>query len=390
MPIFEKPVDEISRSDVEQLVSEGIQEGKQIEYKEYLNLDDDSTSHKTTLLAEATSLANSNGGHLIVGVPDDDGRPEHAAGFPVDEVDQTIEQWANVLRRSTDPPLPTSSFDISAIPTEDDRYLVVVGVDRSWRSPHRVTTNDRFYARSPSGRFPLDVGEIRRRILQTEQQGEKFKEFRNDRIATIAGDGERLDLTPSPKFVLHVLTADSLTAGNQIDLSTADLDHESRPPFFEDSTSYGGLDEVYTVDSITVIRGSTGKEVRKYVRTFRGGVIEALTKYVFTSDPKHGSPYLSSENVRTALENTLPDYINYLQRQDLRPPLYVFASIVGAPEFLVKRDSKEDEYDRVPFGNQVLTLPEVTIESYSADPDSAIDELMDLVWNAGGKSGEPR
>ncbi|MDS0243409.1 MULTISPECIES: RNA-binding domain-containing protein [unclassified Haloferax] len=390
MPIFEKPVDEITLGDVEQLVTEGIQEGKQIEYKEYLNLDTDSSDHKTTLLAEATSFANSNGGHLIVGIPDDDGQPEHAAGFPVDEVDQTIEQWANVLRRSTDPPLPTSSFDISAIPTEGNRHLVVVGIDRSWRSPHRVTTNDRFYARSPSGRFPLDVGEIRRRILQTERQGETFNEFRNDRIATIAGDGDRFDITTSPKFVLHVLSGDSLTPGKQIDLSTAELRTDSRPPFFEARGGAGGLDEVYSVDSVTVLRGSTDQEVSKYVRTFRGGVVEALTKYVFTTNPKHGSPYLSSSELRTALENTLPDYVSYLQRQDLRPPLYVFASIIGAPEFLIKRNSRGDEYDRVPFGEQVVTLPEVVIESYSIDPDSAIDELMDLVWNAGGKSGEPR
>ena len=390
MPIFENPIDEISRSDVEQLVSEGIQEGKQIEYKAYLNLDDDSADHKATLLAEVTSFANSNGGHLIVGVPDDDGRPEHAAGFPVDEVDQTIEQWANVLRRSTDPPLPTSSFDISAIPTEDDRYLVVVGVDRSWRSPHRVATNDRFYARSPSGRFPLDVDEIRRRILQTEQQGEEINEFRNDRIATITGDGERFEITSSPKFVLHVFSGDSFAPGKQIDLSTAELRTDTRPPFFESTAGAGGLDELYSVDSVTVLRGSTDQEVSKYVRTFRGGVIEALTKYVFTQDPKHGSPYLTSDKLREALESTLPDYIQYLQEQDLRPPLYLLASIVDASDFLIKRNSREDEFDRVPFGNHVITLPEVVIESYSADPDSAIDELIDLVWNAGGKSGEPR
>jgi len=90
------------------------------------------------------------------------------------------------------------------------------------------------------------------------------------------------------------------------------------------------------------------------------------------------------------LESTLPDYIQYLQEQDLRPPLYLLASIVGASDFLIKRNSREDEFDRVPFGNHVIALPEVVIESYSADPDSAIDELMDLVWNAGGKSGEPR
>ncbi|AUX10068.1 divergent AAA domain family [Halalkaliarchaeum desulfuricum] len=375
---------------MEQLVSEGIQEGKQIEYKEYLNLDDDSADHKTTLLAEATSFANSNGGHLIVGIPDEEGRPEHAAGFPVDDVDHTIEQWANVLRRSTDPPLPTSSFDISAIPTEHDRSLVIVGVNRSWRSPHRVSTNDRFYARSPSGRFPLDVDEIRRRILQTEQQGAEINEFRNDRIATITGDAERFEITSTPKFVLHLFSGDSFAPGKQVDLSTAELRTDSRLPFLESRAGAGGLDELYSVDSVTVLRGSTDQEVSKYVRTFRGGVIEALTKYVFATNPKHSSPYLMSDNLRQALENSLPDYIQYLQEQDLRPPIYLLASIIDASEFLIKRNSRGDEFDRVPFGNPVVTLPEVVIESYSTNPDSAIDELMDLVWNAGGKSGEPR
>jgi len=390
MPIFEKSVDNISLDDVEQLVSEGIQEGKQIEYKEYLNLDNDSAEHKTKLLAEATSFANSNGGHLIVGVPDEEGRPEHAGGFPVDNVDQTIEQWANVLRRSTDPSLPTSCFDICAIPTEEGRYLIVITVDRSWRAPHRVTTNDRFYARSPSGRFPLDVDEIRRRILQTERQGEEIDKFRNDRIATITGDADRFEITSSPKFVLHLFSGDSFAPGKKIDLSTAEVQTDSRPPFFEARGGAGGLDEIYSVDSVAVLRSSTDREVNKYVRTFRGGVIEALTKYVFNSDPKHGSSYLASNKLRQALENTLPEYVQYLQRQDLRPPLYLLATIIDAPTFLVKRNSHEDEYDRVSFGNQVVTLPEVVIESYSDDLDSAIDDLMDLVWNAGGKSGEPR
>lgn len=49
--IIEKSLEEIILDDIQQLVDDGVQEGKEIEYKEFLNLDED--DHKEKLLGKS-------------------------------------------------------------------------------------------------------------------------------------------------------------------------------------------------------------------------------------------------------------------------------------------------------------------------------------------------
>lgn len=90
--IIEKSLKDITLDDIQQLVDDSVQEGKKIEYKEFLDLDKD--DHKEALLGEVTSFANARGGDLIIGVPDDKGTPQHVGGIPVQDMDSTIEQWS--------------------------------------------------------------------------------------------------------------------------------------------------------------------------------------------------------------------------------------------------------------------------------------------------------
>lgn len=65
--MLDKPLDEVTEAGIQELVDESVFESKEIEYKEFLNPSDDS-DHKTKLLAEVTSFANTRGGDLIVGM----------------------------------------------------------------------------------------------------------------------------------------------------------------------------------------------------------------------------------------------------------------------------------------------------------------------------------
>ena len=132
MTAIEKSLSEIETDDLEELVELNVQEGKGIEYKEYLDLSDDENDHKAKFVDEVTSFANDQGGDLLVGVPDDDGAPKGAGGFPLEKsADDTINKWQSVIRRHTDPTLPAAAFDIRAISTEDNRAVIIVRVERS-------------------------------------------------------------------------------------------------------------------------------------------------------------------------------------------------------------------------------------------------------------------
>ncbi len=68
MPLDTKRVTELVESDLLELISNGIEEGREIDY---IGTDGD----KKEFLADVSSFANASGGHLVVGVAEEDGRP---------------------------------------------------------------------------------------------------------------------------------------------------------------------------------------------------------------------------------------------------------------------------------------------------------------------------
>ena len=102
------------------LISRG--EGEELEFKK-------KTTHPTRIARTLTSLANTRGGQVLVGV-DDDGR---VVGV------RDAEEEMFVLREAAahyiEPPL-TLHFD--EVETEDERIVLVVNVPESSNKPHRA------------------------------------------------------------------------------------------------------------------------------------------------------------------------------------------------------------------------------------------------------------
>lgn len=408
MPAIEKPLSEITKSDLQRLVDLGIQEGKEIEYKEYLDLSTDANNHKATFVGEATSFANARGGDLIVGLPEEDGKPSKVAGIPLEKgIDQALEQWNSVLRRQTDPTLPTAAFDIDAIPVEEDRAVVVVRVEQSWRAPHRVALNDRFYGRSPSGKVRLDTGELRRRFRQSEQRAEQAQKFRADRIAKIQARNTPVPLQEGPVLTLHVVPFTAFTPGEEINVEQASVLNKGAPRLL--GTRPEGEIERHTLEGLVTCVLDPADEQPAYTLTFRSGAIEAVATELFQSPTgSHERPSIDGSGLRTSLEATLPRFCRFLLRQDVRPPFAVFLTVIGANGYTVQRRSGKRE-SRHALDRDVAQLPEQVIEriddpdpeprTFSSEPgvrpsvgepySNVIDTLMDFIWQAVGQNGEP-
>lgn len=408
MPVIDKPLEDIEISDLQELIELGVQEGKEIEYKKFMDISTDANDHKETFVGEVTSFANTQGGDLIVGLPDDDGTPQKVAGFPLtDGIDTTLERWSNVIRRQTDPTLPTAAYDIEAIPTENDRAVVIVRVERSWRSPHRVALNDRFYGRSPSGKVRLDAGELRRRFRESEQRQEQVQEFRAERVAEIQAGETPVPIQDGPVVSLHVVPFSSFDFETEIDVSQATVLHKGAPRLFGPKPQ--GSTERYTIDGLVTCMNEPTQEQPAYTLTFRSGAIEAVAVDMFhPPSSSYDYPYLDSSRLRTSLEATLPRFCRFLLRQDVYPPFAVFLTVIGASEYTVQQ--RQGSGGRYLFDREVAQLPVEVIEqvpnpnpeplTFSSEPgvhpsadepyDTLIDNLMDSLWQAIGQSGEPR
>ena len=73
MPLDTKRVADLAETDILDLIANGIEEGREIDYKEVLKIGTD--GEKKEFLADFSSFSNASGGHLVFGVAETNGRP---------------------------------------------------------------------------------------------------------------------------------------------------------------------------------------------------------------------------------------------------------------------------------------------------------------------------
>jgi hypothetical protein len=396
--MLEKTLGDITEDDIQELVDDSVEESKELEYKQYLD-PSNKDKHKTSLLAEVTSFANSRGGDLIVGISENNGVPQNLGGIPLNKsADKTVETWGNILRRQTEPKLPTNIHDIRAISLSNGNHAIIVRVNRSWQAPHRVRTNDRFYGRHASGKFPMTVGEIRDQIVAGESRKQDLEEFRADRISEIISGNSPVPVTDGPKLLFHLVPYDAFTPGDNIDLSAASCLSESSPVMFSPRGISGGWGDRFMVDSVTQYTGERQSQHSSYVRTFKNGAIEAYTSVPFSSynTESEGLPsfpiyadgeiqYLLAEFVESSFERALPNYIDFINEQGMQPPLYLLLTVLNAGEYTFISEEQGIPMDPISFDVEVLQIPSEVIESFDDDHGPVISSIMNSLWNAAGR-----
>lgn len=376
-------LDEITIDDLQRLVEDRVSEGKTIEYKRELNLND--IDHKRTLFSEVVSFANARGGDLVLGVDDDeDGVAVDISGMDVDSVDETRGQITHLLRQKVEPPIPPGLLEIKHLDLDNSRTVFIIRVRESWRSPHRELINRQFYGRSSHGKEPLDVDEIRQHVLLSETNAEQIREFRTDRIARIQAGRTPVPVEEGPKVVLHVVPFNAFTPGTQIDIQAASIRQENAPRLLRSTAK--GSHERFTADGLVTYWSSLPDSQRSYTLTFRSGVIEAVSGKHFRSDTED-MPFITGGVLRSSLEFSLDRYCGFLDTQDVAPPVFAFLSLIDAEDYGIKKTSESPWPPDYAIGESVALLPEQVIEDFD-DLDPVVDSLMDFVWNAGGYSEE--
>ena len=181
MFVINKQLENISEADLQSLIDEEKIEKKVLDYKS--ELPGNSDSDKKDFLANVSSFANAVGGDLIYGVIEDrkTGKPEKLEGIEIINVDQEILRLDQIIRNGIEPNIPSSSINIREIQLKNSKYVLIIRINRSWISPHRISFRswDRFYSRSTNGKYPLDVQELKSAFILSESIGDKIKQFRN-------------------------------------------------------------------------------------------------------------------------------------------------------------------------------------------------------------------
>jgi hypothetical protein len=376
--MINKQFDLIGKSDIDALVTNGVREGKTLDYKQVLPTS--SSDDRKEFLSDIASFANAMGGDILFGVPEKrtpDGKktglPEAITGLNLSSSDEEIRRLDQMVQTGLDPKLGVQIRAIDGFPAGP---LILVRIPKSWASPHMVATGgSRFYSRNNAGKYPLDVREIRSAFAVSESLPEKVRRFRDDRLSRIVAADTPVPLEEGAKTILHVLPVSALEPAASVDVERQ-KEANLEPLYSSGWNSRFNLDGVLTYSPVEKGR------CHSYAQFFRTGAIETVETLLLRV--RDGMRFIPSTAFEQHTIKTVGSYLTALKKLEVGLPAFVMLSLMGVSGFWMGVSERYVFFDRVTIDRDVLILPDIIIEEYGADPSTALRPALDALWQAAG------
>jgi hypothetical protein len=376
MSIQRANFDDISETDLDDLIQAGVPEGLLLDYKRdpYGSSDAD----KKEALKDISSFANSAGGHLIIGIEETNGVPTTLRGVRTDP-DSLINRLESLARDGIEPRI--LGIRMRPVALRGGGTVIVIRIPRSWNPPHRVSAarTNRFYVRNSGGVHEASVEELRVLFTLAADAQQRIKAFRSDRIATILADKGPVRLPANGRLFIHLVPVSAFGQSIQIDLETAFQRHMQFLPM-----TAAGYTPRFNLDGFINVRG--GRECHGYTQVFRNGILEATKASILSS--WQNTNILDAGKVTGYIVDVLPHYFEGLRALDIPAPIVLmigYHGIAGAKLGLHPYDYDLDDIEPFPIAEPLL-LPEVIVDAYGSSRDyvTALRPIFDALWNAAG------
>jgi hypothetical protein len=370
-------IENIFEADLEELRANGVGEGILYDYK--LELYGGSDAEKKEFLKDTSSFANTAGGHILIGVDEDQGLP---TGFPglIEDIDKEKQRLESLLRDRIEPRI--LGVRIQPIALANGRHVLVVRIPRSWNFPHAVLQNKSrlIYARNSAGVHEASVDEMRAMFNTSASLLEQARDFQRARMEVVnTAEGPFSNLPGAGRFVLHIIPISAFNS--QISANLAKLDPGDLTPIWCSGCNFG-----YNVDGYWTMSGSG--ERCGYLQAFRNGIIETAAADVRT--PSNGGPCLLARDIEDQIAVKVERCLSSLHRADVPLPAFVVAGGLRMHGAHIFHDINAATLQLKPVQplSQRFELPPALIEDYAGIEGyrQALKPLFDAVWNAAGFS----
>ena len=400
--LFEKRLEAINKSDLNELVVGEVRESRTLDYKNELPAHSQSNEKKGEFLADVSALANGDGGILIYGVEErlDNGQstgiPGRIVGLRFPPLDEEENRLRGILMAQLDPRLSPHSVDFRMIDGFPNGSVLLVRVKKSWIGPHMVKLDgkyrDTFHVRDGAFNRKLDTQGIRDAMLASADLGERVRALATERLRQFQSLRASL-LHPGPRIVLHVIP--SVAARHGVILDPAEVEaiwnEAGIVPFFG---TPGSCDLLYNVDGLLVTTKRSYNEVTSagFAQVFRDGTLEiagggALRSHFHDNE-------IRSQVIEEELIRLIDASAKLLARLRVDPPLVAQVTLLGLSRYshhstrtgLGVASAGEPQFDR---DVTVLPLQWLDTETLELGPASAAKPLLDAFWQAGGIRRSP-
>lgn len=375
-------LDLITPEDLERLVSNGIQESRSLEYKEYLpgTADED----KREFLADVSAFANSSGGDLLFGAVekrDETGRPtgtvDRIVGVAIDNLDQTIQRLDLILRDGVAPRMAGIQF--KAVAGFQHGPALIIRIPRSWAAPHMVTFKNlaRFYTRQGAGKHQLDITELRTAFLSSRSAAERAEEFRLGRLGRLISGDSPVPLSSERLLIVHAIPEGSLFGSQSVDLRKAKNEYLDLRPM-----ASSGWSARFNVDGLISTSGYYREDRTQtgFLQLHHNGVFESVYSDIYFDQPGFVAG-IGSEDVFNVIVDFAERIQRIYQKLEVAPPVAIlisFTKMRGAVLHVSRRGSNSA------FDRDTVLLPDVSITDFDGSSKEMLRPAMDRLWQASG------
>ncbi len=372
MPIEKTIFDDIDESDLQELVEGKVYEDLRIEYKrDFYKMG--KNGEQSEARKDISAFMNAHGGHLILGMDEDEGAATELCGLSGSDPDKEKQWLTSIVNSGIEPCILPQ---IQSIDLENSNHVIIIRIPKSWAPPHRVQTEKgwKFFIRNSSGRHEASMQELRDLFTFSSGIIEKMNDYRTDRNLSISA--EEIITTQEGLLTLHIIPFSAFSSPFQVNLEQA---YEN----FRMFTPVGG-EPHFSRPRVNYYGIIIEREIPKngYTQIFRNGIIEATKADLIHAEPSGN--IIPAQGFEQQILKALAEYIDGLNQLDVPPPLGILISLQGVQGTHYKVFGGSPIAVTHPaFNRQNYFLPGCILQKYGTRDsyNREIRRAFDVLWN---------
>jgi len=373
-PLDFKPLDQLGEAELLDLVEMAVAEWKTIEYKLALPGKDD--KDRKEFLRDVSSFANASGGHLVFGIREAKGIPVEICGLASDNPDAAILRLEEIVRMGVKPRI--QGLHCRAIAVSGKGTVIVMRIPRTLNGPHQITfgTEMRFYSRGSTGKFPMDVDQIRTRIDGADSLATRLRDFSVESLSQLlAGDGP-LPVAKGGFVQVLALPLASFSGDFALPLTLNGRYTPCTPPVMRWGTNHR-----FCFDGSLFISAHDGKD--DFVLVRRTGIIESLEVFPDRPEGDRFREQIGSISLEQSIFRQIRHTFRIALEMEIPGPAIVTVAVGGMRGWRIGL-SQDYGLAAIPFSRNLYRLPEQSVANFEGDPAGILEAIVTPLWNEAG------
>jgi hypothetical protein len=237
----------------------------------------------------------------------------------------------------------------------------------------------RFFTRNSSGKYQLDVREIRAAFTASGDLRARIAAFHTDRLGKIIANETPVSLPGTPKIILHLLPLTIIDPTIQIDFAPLLND----PNLYEPIKCHNYVQRFNIDGFLSHAAYGSGENNPAYLQVFRSGAIEAVNADLL--DQGSVAKLVPSGSVESAVRDATRRYFGTMEKLGVSLPLILMVTMQGLKGYALATGSPFQDFRQAHrFDRDLLLLPDVLVEDFSTPADKLLKPIFDAFWQSAG------